>query len=283
MAVYFKNDKGALLMNKKFLIVLLLFFSVFLFNLTDVKGASYNSNLVIREINNTANDDGSHTIDYTIYNRGGEHTGSVVVSKELYEAEYWFLVCDTNGNVSYYTCASDNRCMVHWKGENIFAIGFPYSAYARTYNFNTQTFSDTTTLSKNQWNSPVSSSLLPNDILFSKNFLIRYNPYYFTMAYTYFNNNWDNCVDYQALMDNESFVVPQLKYVVDKAFRLYLNDMVGFSSNNSNGEWDGSLSTLELNVYNLTTDMYETQKFNVLSYSDVQKDSSRKLLYRYEI
>lgn len=85
--------------------------------------------------------------------------------------------------------------------------------------------------------------------------------------------NFDNMVDWQFAKQDNFYQSSEIKYLVGDGFRLYLNDLAGYTNSTSNFEMISKLKKLELNVHDFKSNTDTTQKLNILTDNSIQTDS----------
>ena len=259
--------------NKILLSLFLLFCLLFLSNCVQAKESSqdvYNYSRVRQEGD-------IYYVDYVRYNIGGKHAGTLKLTKEMYEYPSWLLFVRDNGGVIYYalkdvstsqvggfTVFHDyNPDMLYFGGCN-FDTGKTVNWYSYTYDFENKTWGSLTNYSG--WYTRMRSSLTTwypraDCIIMTKNCTLKFN-----------NKQSVGGIDYPFAKRDQFLVSPEMKYLVGRGFRLYLNDFNWFVDNQESGTLTGSLSSLVLNIYDFKTHTDTTQKLNILDNYEIQTD-----------
>lgn len=80
-------------------------------------------------------------------------------------------------------------------------------------------------------------------------------------------------VDYQVANKQQMFKSPHMKILVNKGFRLYLNDFFTFSDVTDDGTLLAELSALKFTSYEMNSKIYYSEAVDVLQYREVEEDS----------
>lgn len=250
--------------------IIILLFSCF----CSVKAESTSSQDVYRFVNVTKEENkNNYILDYRVYLNTGLFSGKINIPKNLYDTEHWFISIFGNGEIRYFNCVTDLEpsmfVFIDSQSSTAYHAGssdgrkvIPFSY--RVYNEETRTWSEQSASTTSWIYTGSKYPLHPNNILFVNNFGVKYCAN---------QSSCENSADYSFGCDNQWFVSPELKYMVDNGFKLYLNDFIDFSISDDNYINTAIVESLYLTVYNIKTGTYEHENFNLIDYTDIQQDA----------
>ena len=209
--------------------------------------------------------------------KDGWHHGSFFLTKEQFERSNYFVSIASDGTLYYWYGRTGSSATYY--------LGCWYSG-AFSFRKTGDRYTTASDICRQKWNSTSETwesvstfkdvrmythdKLGVNDIILSKN-----SEFYITDAEL--PEDSKTKINYNVYKTFPMLKTPELSYFVDRGFRVYLNDFYSHNAEDfSLVEEDYALTTCTLNVHDLISNNTFTDRFNVLGYTEVQKDSENR-------
>lgn len=272
------------LFSKRLLLMIIIALIIMLLHINVHASEITFDDYIYREVSEPVydNETDSYLINYRVYNSSGEFEGSTYIPSSIFNTNCWLLFIDENGilrilqrtsgvSSNLYLKSFDGTSYIYysWNGNRKISDSTFYQFDTANNNWTT-IWSDTSSNSRNF--RTIDYFIPPSSIIYSKN-----------INFLYAKENLNTTFPVNYWFDNLTLRRPELYYVVDSGFRLYLNDFHGSLS--SYGPYEASgfyiendihIDTLLLSVYDINNDEYLINRYNLLSYDDVHEDENGK-------
>lgn len=254
--------------QKRFFLIFIAIVMFLLFIPCFVNADTVDTDTVQRYVDYKGQDSsGNHIFDFCIYLSDGKQEGSLTMPNYIYENTHWFLAIPKNNSKNLYFVYVPTYDNLYLEGSS--------------YNFRKNP-TDTKSLEVAYFGFDFSGNPMydgtlpylggssfkfePNSVIYSKGLEL----------YRFSSTDTSKIYSLDLLKEIDSFKCPRFTYLVNKGFRVYLNDFVGNTTTDYLWEVTRSLTKVTIKVKNVNNSSVLFSDDNVLSYTDVQIDNSNR-------